>query len=274
MAFVGYPNVDAAGAPRERDALDKSFDKATRDCESRGCDAQIRAFECDVRDNSKAVISKTRNEVVTLASSENQMVATYFGQIRGGVRLPDGNDWDVLRRIAGAALFCGYEDHIQFGLLSLDERGSSYYGDMHLVLRTELISDRASTFVENSAAYVKPFPVGAMTQLPPGMRADWAARGKLAAAKIYRQIDQHTNPSDHACLLMRPGAAGSGDDFVEVHIYGTLSIKTVGKVVCAIIPTHAGSKRRQRQDTASNAELAALRERLGRWGVTFEEVVA
>jgi len=274
MAFVGYPNVDAARTTRERDALDKNFDSAVSDCKSRGCEAQMMAFECAVRDNSKAVISKPLYEVVRLASSEKQLAVPYSRQIQGGLRLPDGDDWDVFRRVAGVALFCGYEDQIHFGLLSLDERGSSYYGDMHLVLRTERISDRASTFVENSGAYVTRLQVTELTRLPPGLRADWAARGKLAAAKIYRQIDQHTKPNDHARLLMQPGATGWDDDFIEVHIYGTISIGTVEKVVCERARTRAVSNRQQRQGAALSAELAALKERLGRLQVSFVEVWA
>ncbi len=274
MNSVGFPNVDTAKHPDKKSRLKQEYDSAMHNCRSRNCDAKLVSFEKDVCDNSKAVMAKQLGEVNRLAVNERQMIATYFQQIRGKSRLSDGDEWDYWRRFAGTALFCGYEEDIQFAFLSLDEHGSHYYGNMHMVLKTALIHERSSVFFENSALHVKKadYPVSQLPQLPGGIRAEWSDRGKLAAAKHYKDICPSTQPTYHPQLLFQPGAKGWDDDFIEVHIYGTITIQGVEKVVYLKPRTRPLSKRQQKKQKADRAEVEALKERLSPYGIAFEEV--
>jgi len=75
------------------------------------------------------VISRYYSEVLRLASSPNQVYGTFYQLVDAGIRLPEGNQWDILREIADTVLFPGYKKEVRFGALSLDGQGLPNWGD-------------------------------------------------------------------------------------------------------------------------------------------------
>lgn len=249
-----FPNVRAAQTPPEQQALDRRHQAALQKAEARGAKTAVEDFESSVR-ASRAVMARSLRELDRLASSDQELVSTYYNLLRAEARLPHGNEWDGLRGIADEALFPGYKEHIRFAALSLDGAGLPHYGECSFVLRESMIAHRASVYEENSALSLKKHQY----KPPAGYRATWDNRGKLSVAKHGGEIEATTTPQEFARLLLASGAMPEEDRFVEVHIWGPISIRTVERVLAP------SPKKGQR------SIWKALRDRLAKVGVTLEE---
>jgi hypothetical protein len=252
-----YPNVYAAKEADEAKALQARYDSAKRDAAARGVASTVAGFEAEVA-ASRAVIARSDAEVQRLITSDNQLYATYYKLIGSGVRLPDDNKWDALRRVADDALFTGYKEHIRFAALTLDGIGTINYGDCFLVLRTNMIAHRASVFEENSVLFMDHHDIRMKDahKLPRGYRANWEDRAKLSVAKLAAKIDEAAPPGAYSGLLLRQGPTSDEDDFVEVHIWGPMTIRTIEEVI--------PNPRLRRPPRALNR---ANKERLKKFGV-------
>ncbi|MBA3492565.1 MAG: zinc ribbon domain-containing protein, partial [Gammaproteobacteria bacterium] len=221
-------NVITAMEPAEREALERRYQTAKRDATSRGADGPLQDFENAIA-GSKAVIARSEGEVLRLATSTRQLYSTYYQQIEAGVRLPDGDAWDMLRELADTVLFPNYKKEMRFGALSWDGVGLSNYGSCSIVLRDELISYRTSVFEENSALFMErhDIKISRDPNLPKGYRATWGDRAKLCVAKLSLRIDSTTNSDKYSKLLLLKGATSKDDEFVEVHIWGPMTVLTM-----------------------------------------------
>lgn len=227
-----FPNVRAAQDSDERVALDKRYQSAQAEAATRGAAGSLGDFKAAVA-NSQAVIARPAKDVLRLATNDHELYATYYQLIDGGLKLPAGEKWDILRGLADRALFPGYEKEIRFAALSLDGIGLSNYGECSIILRDELIAYRASVFEENSTVFMKTHDIKLWDadELPQGYRATWDERGKLCAAKLSGKIDATTKSSEYSTLLLRQGATGEDDEFVEVNIWGPMTVRTIERVI-------------------------------------------
>ena len=122
-------------------------------------------------------------------------------------------------------------------MLSLNDRGPATFGHFIIVLRESLIASRSTVFERNSVVF---FQKLADTKVgdapPPGYRAVWAHRSRLAMAKHYGQIVPTTVVGDYSSILVRAGSKPEDDEFIEVHIYGPIHRRAIEKVVCPPAP--------------------------------------
>jgi hypothetical protein len=209
---------------------------------------------------SRAVIGRPAAEVDRLASNERQGYATYYQLVDAEIRLPDDNEWDPLRRMADAALFPGYEKQIRFAALSLDGMGIHTYGECFLVCKDAMIGHRASVFESNSAMFVANLPIasGQIESAVRGRRSTYGDRAVLCVAKLADRLADDTDATNFSAVLMKQGSTPAEDDFVEVNIYGPMTIRTIDKVII-----HGARARRK-------AYVKSLRDRLAKLGVEFE----
>jgi hypothetical protein len=243
------PNVKAAKL--EEQALHHRYLEALRNADIRGCRTTVDLFD-EAASRSHAVIAKDLREIDRCASSDRQLMTTYYQLISGQARVPDGDEWDTLRRLADESAFPGYKEHVQFAALSLDDAGVPGYGPVSIVLREDLIAQRASVYEENSALFMKQHAYAP----PRGHRATWIQRARLCVAKIAPRIDTSTLPERFPSLLLQRGTTATEHQFVEVHIFGSMSIRTVKKVIVRSI--------------RSRAMLKSLRDRLLKVGIAME----
>ena len=222
-----FPNVKATQVPAEKEALERRYQAALRNASGRGAEAEVKKFETAVT-SSKAVMARPLRELDRLAASDKELFSTFYRLLGEEVRLPHGNQWDLLRRIADEALFPGYKEEIRFAALSLDRNGLSSYGECSFVLRDDLIAHRASVFEENSAVFLKRHQA---YEAPAGHRAVWGERGKLCVAKLAGCIGPSTPDAQFPGILLRTGATSGEDEFVEVHIWGPVSIRTMERIL-------------------------------------------
>src|SRR5260221_10888145 len=106
-------NVLAAEEPEERAALDRRYQAARKDASARSADGPLQTFENEVA-RSQAVIARSESELLRLATSTKQLYGTYYQMIEGQLRVPDGDDWDMLREPADTILFPHYKKEIRF----------------------------------------------------------------------------------------------------------------------------------------------------------------
>lgn len=124
-----------------------------------------------------------------------------------GVRLPEGEQWDVVRELADTVLFPGYKKDMRFAALSLNGIGLSNYGSCSIALRDEMIAHRASVFEENSALFMErhEIKISRRPNLPKGYRAAWDERALLCVAKLSQKIDSATHSDEYSELLLKQG---------------------------------------------------------------------
>jgi hypothetical protein len=72
--------------------------------------------------------------------------------------------------------------------------------------------------------------------LPEGYRSSWTNRGKLCIAKLADRLDSTTTANDHAALLMKQGKTSADDEFVEIHVWGPMTIRSFEQVTLRSIP--------------------------------------
>lgn len=256
-----FPNVEAAEA--ERTALATRYDHVVAEAQARGAGAEVATLE-DAVNGSHAVIARPLGELQRLAASDTEIYATYYELIVGKVRVPKGESWDVLRKGADAALFPGYEEQIRFAALSLNGGALWNYGQCSLVLKNSMIAHRASLLEENSVLWMERHNItmAGAARLPTGYRCTWEARGKLAVAKLGKDIKPCEAPEAITGRVLVQGGDSREDQFIEVHILGPLTIRSIERV--CILRTGkrklAGFRRRD------------LRSVLEPWGVRLEEV--
>jgi hypothetical protein len=227
-----FPNVRVASQPTELVALDGRYQDTRRAIDARGCAGVADAFMEKV-DASTAVITRPLGDVERLARNDHEVYSTYYKQIEAEIRLPDDSKWDPLRRIAEEALFPGYKENIRFAALTLEDRGLPSYGDCFFTLRSPMIAHRSSVFETNNVLFMKQrnLSLGEMADLPLGYRANWKDRAKLCIAKLGARLDQNMKDPDFSALLMCTGSSTNDDDFVEVHIFGPITIRSIRKIV-------------------------------------------
>ena len=225
-------NVLTAGEPVERNALERRYQAAKSDATSRKADGQLQDFENAIA-GSQAVIARSESEVLRLANSHKQLYSTYYQLIEAGVKLPDGDEWDVLRELADTVLFPLYKQDMRFAALTLDGVGLSNYGSCSIIFRAEMISHRASVFEENSALFMerREIKISRNPNLPKGYRATWDERARLCVAKLSGKIDSATRSDEYSGLLLKQGATSEDDEFVEVHIWGPMTVLTMERVI-------------------------------------------
>lgn len=221
-----FPNVTMASNAPEVAALDARYSAAVATAIANGTGAIAADLERETATRSRAVISRDSSEVYRLACGDNQLYTTYYNLVEAEFRVPTDSKWDSIRNVVDAAMFPYYHEEVRFGALTLDEVGLLHYGDCHMILKTDMIDFRTTVFTENTAKFV----VGNRLVVPAGHRATWAQRGRLAVAKLAAALTTSTGSADLPATLKTNGATPDDDSFVEAHVYGSISMRTVEQV--------------------------------------------
>lgn len=230
QADVGFPNVRAARADRETNALRQRVADALTSARARGCEAILAELASAVG-SSMALIARSLSVVLRLVSSDTELYPSYYLQVAAGTRIPEENYWDRRRGAVDQALFPNYAERITFAALSLDGLGLARYGAYAIVLREDRIEHRATVFEENPFAFFQRHRVVTGDPVPPGYRALWASRGQLAQAKLQYKLDPTTQSTEFAQILLTNGPTAKDDDFIEVHVFGPIHRRAIERVI-------------------------------------------
>lgn len=225
-AHQGFPNVRRASAADESAALGSRYDAAKADAQLRSCESQLQQFENAVA-KSNAVLCMRWGVVLKAFDRENALFKTFYQQVSAGDRFPADSYFDQARLSVDATFFPYYHEHTHFAALSLDGSGPASYGECNFVFEDAAISHRTTVFEDNTLVFCKKnvIPVG---QSPPkGYSASWDNRSKLAAAKHHGEINDKTHENQFPAILLKQKGGTDADEFIEVHIYGTLALTAV-----------------------------------------------
>ena len=221
-----FPNVRDAEEDIQKSALQSRYDSVRDFASHRDTLAE---FEIAVATTS-AVVNRDFVEALRLLSSAREMYASHY-ELLNVVRLPEGSEWDILRQITDAIIFPGYFREIHFATLSYDGKGLPHYGNCCLRFAEDMIAHRATVFEQNSVVWME--ESGIMLNeaaCPAGYRATWDDRAMLAVSKLGMTVDLTTTSEDYGRILVMPGDTPRDDKFIEVHIYGSITGKTIASV--------------------------------------------
>ncbi|MDO9058435.1 MAG: hypothetical protein Q7U92_05355 [Bradyrhizobium sp.] len=182
----------------------------------RGATDSLSEF-ADAVTGSRAVMNRRLDDLHSWSVSNSQFFASFHSQVRDGVIAARENGWDEQRTSAENTINPIYFEKLQVAALCLDDLGMSYYGPYCVVLRDQLIANRASVFEENPFLFCKKHAVYSGATPPLGFRATWANRASLAKAKCGNNVLPNTDPSEFPAILMSSDRDSDKCDFIEVH---------------------------------------------------------
>jgi hypothetical protein len=227
---LGFPNVREAERKEEVEALDQRYQEAHQAARSRGAEATLVRFEDAVK-ASRAVMCRHWGTLTKMVETGNTIFRTFYENVKEGSRLPKDSELERARAGVDATFFPYYHERVHFAALSLDGRGPVSYGECHLVLRDGAVSHRASVFEENTLVFCRKVIVPVGQRPPPGFRATWTDRHRLAAAKLHAEIDPATDDGRFPGILLKQGGATDKDEFIEAHVYGKLDARSVERLI-------------------------------------------
>jgi hypothetical protein len=259
-----FPHVIQAGLPEEREALARRYRRAVAQAKGRGAAKEVEAFEHFV-ERARPVTCCSLGEVQRLAGSDSELAQTFY--MRGTSNLEKGSyvlrskAWDTIRPAAEAAFFGDdVKRLIHFAALSPDDRGLSNYGDCSISLRVELTSFRIALLEMNMLVFFKEkcSDYWKTERIPCGYRATWEERARLAVAKLAYCLEPGHDAEKFAAILLTRGATNADDKFIEVHVLGNMTVRTMERIVL-----------NRRPSNVKRAVLKALKHNLHRYNVAW-----
>lgn len=219
---------------------------------------------------SQAVLSCSVSKVYHIALNDgifanyhDLMSVQFLPQVR-----PGQPDW-AKRRPQVEIEFVGSERHLRrmhYACLTVNGKSLPHYGECTVILREQMIAHRASVFQENSALY---FDQNG-PRIPLGMRCIWPNRAMLGVAKLADLVGDDADADDLADLVLHSGPTGLEDSFIEVQIFGEMTIHTFESVrLQKTVPMIKPSKKRKRTRRGMS-QAAAVKDLCELSGVTFE----
>jgi hypothetical protein len=224
-----YSNVVIASGPAERLLVNRRYENALRAAARRGCSPTLEEFTEWLK-GSRAVIARPYADIDRLAAGDNSVQATFYDLTDAGLKLPDGSLWEELRRPADEVLFPNYREKIRFGALSGDGIGVINYGHFWITLRTSFIEHRTTLFDQNSVAFVSQRRLAVAAAALRGHRATWEDRSRLVVAQLGEHVAPSTRLDQFPGILLKQGSTTADDRFIEVQIWGPITVRTIETV--------------------------------------------
>jgi len=256
---LGCPNVRAAAAPAEIDALSARFNIARDNSGKRGLATEFDALVAAVDSASHVVVAMPPLCARTFLVDSRTLYAGYESLVGGGIRAPAPIENDSERFAVSGKLFGCYASQIRYGVLSLDGVGLKNYGLVFLTLRDVTIAQRVSFLHENSYLFLDNLRSTVRGDVPPGFKSIWQNRAELVAAKIEPMLTAGGSLPDWAGQLVVQGATRAEDRCVEAHVFGSFNAASIESIEFA----GPGTTRGERIDIACIKELMAKRKPVG-----------
>ena len=252
---LGFPNVRAAAAPSEVNALSNRYKVARDQARDRGLGTQFDELVAAVNSESHVVVAMRPLFVRQFLADPRTLYAGYENLVGGGNRVPAPFEQDSDRFAVSGKLFASYASDIRYGVLSLDGVGLKNYGLVFVRLRDVAIEQRVSFLHENSYLFLDNLNMPVRSELPLGFRSTWRNRAELVAAKIEPNLTAVTSSRDWSCHLVFQGTTRPDDRCVEAHIFGSFNIDSIQSIEFS----GPGSSREEKNDIAIIKELMAKR---------------
>jgi hypothetical protein len=182
-----------------------------------------------------------------LVLDPRMVYANYETLVGSTLRRPASSDNDRHRKAVASLLFGYFDSEIRYGNLAIANEALPSYGDIACRLRTEAVKKRTSFLEENSYVFVRKYGLKPGDPIPPGYRAVWDNRSKLALAKVGHLLRPGQPEGGLMEILVKSSAARANDEFIEAHIYGGFSVDAIESMTR--IPTSTKATREKELDT-------------------------
>jgi hypothetical protein len=237
-----FPNVVAARRDAEKKALDRRYDAALKKARASGSEGRLLEFQAGC-EKSPVVLCCPTGKLILMAQGSADQFAGFYDllHLRFSSRsVAKKVDWNVYRPNSENALLGSdrNKDKLHYAALSWNGEGLSHYGGKddycEVELRVEMIAHRASLFEENLGVF---YWKRDRNSLPTGKRGDWEDRGKLCVAKLGAKVSGTTSDSEFPEILLKSKPDPLDDEFVEVHVYGEMTLHTFRRVRVVLAKT-------------------------------------
>jgi len=210
-------------------ALEDRYQTARTAALRRGRLAFFEKFQDSLQESS-AVINANARALYSFVTDEKSLYANYEHGVDGCLRKPATFRQDAERRGIGSTLFGTYASEIIYAALSLTGFGLHSYGAYAMKLKEVAIKERATLLETNSFKFVREHRLTPGGSSPPGYRAPWKERGRLAVVKLTPYITSSIADDDISQLLLSSSGDRASDEYIEVHIYGTFDLNAIESV--------------------------------------------
>lgn len=224
-----FPNVSNATSTSERAKLDARFAEAKSRCDADNRSDEFERFR-EATSNSQALFTCTLEKLHRELATGTEVFETYYQleELRlretAPIRLLD---WEKLRPQAEIELLGSHNniERLHYACLSLDWNSLTSYGDCVVKLNTDMIAHRASCFEGNTAiVFFKEHNFSRR------LRSSWDDRDKLVTAVFAGRLPKGIASTEFPTILVATGETSADDEFIEVHVFGTMTAKTFSEV--------------------------------------------
>jgi len=223
-----FPNVAKSTNPAELKKLDAKLEKQKLACDSRGTAKEFTDF-LDAASASHALFACPLLKLHREIAGESEIFETFYQleALRLRTTAPKTLDWGKIRPQAETELLGSdkNKENLHYACLSLDWESLTSYGDCIVQLEDRMIAHRASCFEGNTAVIY--FVENNFSKY---LRSNWAERGKIAAAALGDRLKAGDSHAEFAKILVAPGKESVDDEFIEVHVFGTMTARTFSEV--------------------------------------------
>ena len=225
-APLGAPNVNAARTSDESTALEARYQQGLKLNNSK----KLRDFENTVATDS-VVLKNVELDMLRNWVMDPHPCYPYQEAVKRGIAVAKQPENDITRAMVDAALFGSYGYNINFAALAINHIGLVSYGAFSIKLARARIENMASLLEENSYDFVEKASNTVMNpQLPKGFISDWQNKHKLVVAKLHPEVTDVTLSENFARILLHSNSNRWEDRFVEVHIWGALTVDAIESV--------------------------------------------
>ena len=222
-----HPNVRECAARLERDVLQKRFDDARSKALKNKAKNEWQLLATCVENESGVVVAMPAQIARSMASDPRTVYANYEALVGAGLRRPATQDNDRHRKAVASLLFGQADAQIRYGNLAISTETLGSYGDVSCRLRADAVKKRTSFLEENSYSFVLRHSIKAGDPIPPGYRAVWENRHKLALTKLGSRLKPGQRRDELRGLLVQSSGDRSSDEFIEAHIYGGFTVESI-----------------------------------------------
>lgn len=222
------PNVDLANEATEQRKLTDRYAGVLAQCDQKGTRAIADKFDIACK-STQAVFALKVQKLYREISSGTDLFETYYDLERLKNRTESGGslDWARLRPQAEIELLGDHVNinRIHYACLSLDGHFLDHYGDCVVTLSEMMTAHRISCFEGNTA--VQYYSKRDFSGL---VRSDWDNRNKLCVVMFAGLLELGSTSADFPAILVQSGTTSVGDSFVEVHLFGPMTVRTFESV--------------------------------------------
>jgi len=222
------PNVDLANEATERKKLSDRYSAARAKCDQDGRRAIADEFDAACK-NTRAVFALRVQKLYREISTGSDLFETYYDleRLKNRVDAGPGLDWARLRPQAEIELLGDHVniDQIHYACLSLEGHFLDHYGDCVVTLSEKMTAHRISCFEGNTAVqYHQKRDFSGL------IRSDWYNRHEICFAMFAGLLELGSTPADFPAILVQSGRTSAEDQFVEVHLFGPMTLRTFESV--------------------------------------------